>query len=48
MYLSSSTGFDLSEKTFLIVPALNKHNYRHRLSACIIAVTAAKSGVLSG
>jgi hypothetical protein len=43
MYLSSSTGFDPLEKTSLIVPALNKHDYRHRFSRCIIAVTAAKS-----
>jgi hypothetical protein len=43
MYLSSSTGFDPLEKTSLIVPALNTHDYRHRFSTGIIAVTAAKS-----
>jgi hypothetical protein len=48
MYLSSSTGFDPLEKTSLIVPALNKHDYGHRFGTCIIAVTAAKSGVLTG
>ena len=43
-YLSSSTGSDPLEKTSLIVPALNKHDYRRHFSACIIAVAAAKSG----
>jgi len=43
MYLSSSTGFDPLEKTSLIVPALNKHDYRHRFSTCTIAVTIEQS-----
>ncbi len=46
MYLSSNTGFGPLEKTSLMVPALNKYAYRHRFTRCIIAVTAAKSGVL--
>jgi hypothetical protein len=41
MDLSSSTDFDSLEKTPLILPALNKHDYRHRFSTCILAVTAA-------
>jgi hypothetical protein len=30
------------EKTFLIVPALNKHDFRHRFSTRMIAITCGK------